>query len=195
MAFSNVVAFFIILTTAATLHANGQTDVSTAAQAAQALAPLAGKWASVLFVCGIIGTGLLAIPVLAGSAAYAVGEGFNWNASLEKKPKEATEFYAVIASLHLDWRIALNFIGINPIKALFWAAVLNGVLAAPLMAVIMHMASTKKVMDKFTVPLYLRVVGWIATAVMLAVVDWRVCDVEVTRYTPNSDTRPETSAA
>jgi Mn2+/Fe2+ NRAMP family transporter len=168
MALSNIVAFFIILTTAATLHAHGQTDVTTAAQAAQALAPLAGKWASILFVCGIIGTGMLAIPVLAGSAAYAVGEGLNWSASLEKKPKEATGFYAVIAVSTLIG-VALNFIGINPIKALFWAAVLNGVLAAPLMAVIMHMASSKRVMDKFTVPLYLRVVGWIATAVMLVV--------------------------
>jgi NRAMP (natural resistance-associated macrophage protein)-like metal ion transporter len=168
MALSNVVAFFIILTTAATLHAHGQTDVSTAAQAAQALAPLAGHWASTLFVCGIIGTGMLAIPVLAGSAAYAVGEGLNWNASLEKKPKEAPGFYSVIAVSTLIG-IALNFMGINPIKALFWAAVLNGVLAAPLMAVIMHMASSKKVMDKFTVPLYLKVVGWIATTVMLAV--------------------------
>jgi Mn2+/Fe2+ NRAMP family transporter len=168
MALSNVVAFFIILTTAATLHAHGQTDVSTAAQAAKALAPLAGKWASILFVCGIIGTGMLAIPVLAGSAAYAVGEGLNWNASLEEKPQDARGFYAVIAASTLVG-IALNFIGINPIKALFWAAVLNGVLAAPLMAVIMHMASSKKVMDKFAVPLYLRVVGWIATAAMLAV--------------------------
>ena len=168
MAFSNVVAFFIILTTAATLHAHGQTDVSTAAQAAQALAPLAGKWASILFVCGIIGTGMLAIPVLAGASAYAVGEGLSWNASLEEKPKDATGFYAVIA-VSTVIGIALNFIGINPIKALFWAAVLNGVLAGPLMAVIMHMASSKKVMDKFTIPLYLRVVGWIATAAMLAV--------------------------
>jgi Mn2+/Fe2+ NRAMP family transporter len=168
MALSNIVAFFIILTTAATLHAHGQTDVSTAAEAAQALAPLAGRWASILFACGIIGTGMLAIPVLAGSAAYAVGEGLRWNASLEEKPKDARGFYVVIAVSTLVG-IALNFIGINPIKALFWAAVLNGVLAAPLMAVIMHMASSKKVMDKFTVPLYLRVVGWIATAAMLAV--------------------------
>ncbi len=168
MALSNVVAFFIILTTAATLHAHGQMDVSTAAQAAEALAPLAGHWASILFACGIIGTGMLAIPVLAGSAAYAVGEGLRWNASLEEKPKDARGFYSVIAVSTLVG-IALNFIGINPIKALFWAAVLNGVLAAPLMAVIMHMASSKKVMDEFTVPLYLRVVGWIATAAMLAV--------------------------
>jgi Mn2+/Fe2+ NRAMP family transporter len=111
---------------------------------------------------------MLAIPVLAGSAAYAMGEGCNWTASLEKKPKEAVRFYTIIAAATLIG-IALNFIGINPIRALFWAAVLNGVLAAPLMAVIMHMASSKKVMDKFTVPLYLRVVGWTATAVMLAV--------------------------
>jgi NRAMP (natural resistance-associated macrophage protein)-like metal ion transporter len=168
MALSNAVAFFIILTTAATLHAHGQTDVSTAAQAAQALAPLAGRGASILFACGIIGTGMLAIPVLAGSAAYAMGEGCNWTTSLEKKPKEAVGFYTIIAAATLVG-IALNFIGINPIRALFWAAVLNGVLAAPLMAVIMHMASSKKVMDKFTIPLYLRVVGWTATAVMLAV--------------------------
>ena len=168
MALSNVVAFFIILTAAATLHAHGQTDVTTAAQAAQALTPLAGKWASTLFVCGIIGTGMLAIPVLAGSAAYAFGEGLNWNASLEKKPSEAVRFYAVIAASTLVG-IALNFIGINPIKALVWAAVLNGVLAAPLMAVIMHMATSKKVMDKFTVPPYLRVAGWIGTVVMLVV--------------------------
>jgi NRAMP (natural resistance-associated macrophage protein)-like metal ion transporter len=168
MALSNIVAFFIILTTAATLHAHGQKDVGTAAQAAQALAPLAGKWASTIFVCGIIGTGLLAIPVLAGSAAYAVGEGLNWNASLEQKPEEAAGFYGVIAVATVIG-IALNFIGINPMKALFWAAVLNGVLAAPLMAVIMHMASSKKVMDKFIVPHYLRVVGWMATAAMLVV--------------------------
>jgi NRAMP (natural resistance-associated macrophage protein)-like metal ion transporter len=168
MAVSNVVAFFIILTTATTLHAHGLTDITTAAQAAQALTPFAGRWASALFVCGIIGTGLLAIPVLAGSAAYAIGEGLNWNASLEEKPKEAAGFYTVIAASTLIG-IALNFIGINPIKALVWAAVLNGVLAAPLMAVIMHMASSRKVMDRFTIPLYLRVAGWLGAAVMLCV--------------------------
>jgi Mn2+/Fe2+ NRAMP family transporter len=168
MALSNVVAYFIILTTAATLHAHGRTDVSTASQAAQALTPLAGKAAEILFACGIIGTGLLAIPVLAGSAAYAVGEGMNWTASLEEKPRDAPRFYAVIGVATLCG-IAINFLGINPIKALFWAAVLNGLLAAPLMAVIMHMASSRKVMDRFTMPLYLRVAGWAATAVMLGV--------------------------
>jgi NRAMP (natural resistance-associated macrophage protein)-like metal ion transporter len=168
MALSNIVAFFIILTTAATLHAHGQTTVATAAQAAEALTPLAGPWAAGLFVCGIIGTGMLAIPVLAGSAAYAMGESVKWPASLEKKPKQAAGFYLTIAAA-TSAGIGLNFLHVDPIRALFWAAVLNGMLAAPLMAVIMHMASSQKVMDKFTIPLYLRVVGWIATAVMFGV--------------------------
>ena len=130
--------------------------------------PLAGRWAAGLFVCGIIGTGMLAIPVLAGSAAYAMGEAFKWPASLEKKPQQAPGFYVTIAVATLAG-IALNFLHIDPIRALFWAAVLNGMLAAPLMAVIMHMAASPKVMDKFTIPLYLRVVGWAATAVMFGV--------------------------
>jgi len=168
MALSNLVAFFIILTTAATLHAHGQTDVATAAQAAQALAPLAGRWAAGLFVCGIIGTGMLAIPVLAGSAAYAIGESFKWPASLKKKPEQAVGFYLTIGAATLAG-VGLNFLHIDPIRALFWAAVLNGMLAAPLMAVIMHMAASRDVMDKFTIPLYLRVAGWTATAVMFGV--------------------------
>lgn len=168
MALSNVVAFFIILTTAATLHAHGTTDVATAAQAAQALQPLAGRWAAALFMCGIIGTGMLAIPVLAGSAGYAMGEACKWPASLEKSASQAPGFYFTIALATLGG-IVLNFLHRDPIRALFWAAVLNGLLAAPLMAVIMHMASSAKVMDKFTIPLYLRVVGWAATAVMVGV--------------------------
>jgi Mn2+/Fe2+ NRAMP family transporter len=168
MALSNIVGFFIILTTAATLHAHGTTDVATAALAAQALQPLAGRWAAGLFVCGIIGTGMLAIPVLAGSAGYAMGEGCNWPASLQKKAAQAPGFYVTIAVATLGG-IALNFLHIDPIRALFWAAVLNGLLAAPLMGVIMHMASSRKVMDKFTIPLYLRIVGWAATAVMVGV--------------------------
>jgi Mn2+/Fe2+ NRAMP family transporter len=167
MALSNVVAFFIILTTAATLHAHGQTDVDSAAQAAKALAPLAGPWAEVLFACGIIGTGMLAVPVLAGSAGYAIGEARNWPASLERKPQNAVRFYVAIGAATFAG-IALNFLHINPIRALYWAAVLNGVLAAPLMAVIMHMASSRKVMEKFVVPRYLRVAGWVATLVMFA---------------------------
>ena len=168
MALSNIVAFFIILTTAATLHAHGKTDIATAAQAAEALVPLAGRWAAGLFVCGIIGTGMLAIPVLAGSAAYAMGESFKWPASLEKKPNQAVGFYVTIAAATLAG-VAMNFLHIDPIRALFWAAVLNGMLAAPLMAVIMHMAASQKVMGKFTIPLYLRVVGLTATVIMFAV--------------------------
>lgn len=165
MALSNIVAFFIILTTAATLHAHAERDVSTAAQAARALTPLAGRWAGGLFACGIIGTGMLAVPVLAGSAAYAIAEARKWPVSLERKPQRATRFYLAIAAASLAG-IGLNFLQINPIRALYWAAVLNGVLAAPLMAVIMHIASSRKVMDKFAVPTYLRVVGWLATLTM-----------------------------
>ncbi len=165
MALSNIVAFFIILTAAVTLHAKGVHDVATAAQAAQALWPLGGRWATGLFVCGIIGTGMLAIPVLAGSAGYALGEACKWPASLEKKPRQAPGFYVTIAVATVAG-IVLNFLHIDPIRALFWAAVLNGVLAAPLMAVIMHMASSKRVMDRFTLPSYLKVIGWAATAVM-----------------------------
>jgi len=168
MALSNLVAFFIILTTAVTLHAHGNTAVTSAARAAQALAPLAGRWAAGLFACGIIGTGMLAVPVLAGSAAYAIGEACKWPASLEKKPEQAAGFYLTIAAATLAG-VGLNFLHIDAIRALFWAAVLNGMLAAPLMAVIMHMAMSRKVMDKFTIPMYLRVIGWSATAVMLAV--------------------------
>ena len=168
MALSNIVAFFIILTTAATLHAHGETDVGSAAQAAKALAPLAGPWAAGIFACGIIGTGLLAVPVLAGSAAYAIGEARKWQVSLERKPKNAVRFYITIAAATIAG-IALNFLHLDPIRALYWAAVLNGVLAAPLMAVILHMASSKQVMDKFTIPFYLRVIGWTATAVMFVV--------------------------
>ena len=127
MALSNIVAFFIILTTAATLHAHGTTDVSTAAQAAQALQPLAGRWAAELFVCGIIGTGMLAIPVLAGSAAYALGEACKWPASLEKKAEQAPGFYLTITVATVAG-IVLNFLHIDPIRALFWAAVLKRII-------------------------------------------------------------------
>jgi NRAMP (natural resistance-associated macrophage protein)-like metal ion transporter len=168
MALSNIVAFFIILTTAVTLHAHGDVQVTTSAQAAEALAPLAGRWAVGLFACGIIGTGMLAIPVLAGSAAYAMGEACRWRASLENKPEQAPRFYLTIAIATL-LGIFFNFFHVNPIQALFWAAVLNGVFAAPLMAVILQMASSRKVMGKFAVPAYLRVVGWSATLVMFGV--------------------------
>ena len=168
MALSNVVAFFIILTTAATLHVHGIHEISNSAQAALALKPLAGRYAFLLFVCGIVGTGMLAVPVLAGSAAFGIGEARHWRVGLERKPKEAARFYAAIGGATLVGS-SLNFFSIDPIKALFWAAVLNGLVAAPLMVVIMIMASSPKVMGKFVIPRYLRVVGWIATGVMVCV--------------------------
>ena len=167
MALSNVVAFFIILTAAATLRAQGVTEVGTAAEAAKALAPLAGRWAESLFASGIIGTGMLAVPVLAGSACYAIGEARKWRVSLESKPGRAVEFYVAITVATVAG-MCLNFLHIDPIRALYLAAVLNGLLAAPLMAVIMHLASSRRVMERFVIPRYLRIVGWAATVVMLA---------------------------
>ena len=168
MAFSNVVAFFIILTAASTLHIHGITDVATCAQAAAALKPIAGRFATALFVCGIIGTGMLAVPVLAASAAYGVGEGCRWRVSLERRPRQAVGFYGVIA-IAIATGLTLNFLHIDPVKALYWSAILNGLVAAPLMAVIMMMASNRKVMGKFVIPPYLRWVGWSATTVMFCV--------------------------
>jgi Mn2+/Fe2+ NRAMP family transporter len=158
MAFSNLVAFFIILTAAATLHTHGITEISTSAQAAKALEPLGGRFAFLLFVCGIVGTGLLAVPVLAASACYGIGEACRWKTSLERKPREAIRFYAAITAATLIG-LSLNFMHIDPI--------LNGVVAAPLMAVIMIMASSKKVMGQFAIPLPLKLMGWIATTVMM----------------------------
>jgi NRAMP (natural resistance-associated macrophage protein)-like metal ion transporter len=168
MAFSNAVAFFIILTTASTLHVHGITEISSSAQAANALEPLAGRFAFVLFVCGIVGTGLLAIPVLAASAAYGIGEACRWDISLERTPTRAVRFYAAISAATLIG-LSLNFLHIDPVRALFWAAILNGLVAAPLMAVIMMMASNRRVMGKFVIPSYLKSMGWIATGVMLCV--------------------------
>jgi NRAMP (natural resistance-associated macrophage protein)-like metal ion transporter len=166
MAFSNLVALFIIITTAATLHAHGILGVETAAQAAKALEPLAGHFAFAIFALGIIGTGLLAVPVLAGSSAYAVGETLRWRASLEKPPAQAPKFYwTLVAATGIG--LSMNFVGIDPIRALFWAAVLNGVAAAPIMAVLMLMSANRRVMSKFTLSKPLRVVGWCATVVML----------------------------
>ncbi len=167
MGLSNAVALFIILTTAATLHAAGIRDVETSAQAAKALEPLAGQFAFGLFAVGIIGTGLLAVPVLAGSAAYGVAETFRWRASLEMRPEKAKQFYGVLAVATLVG-LALNFVGLNPIRALFWSAVINGVVSVPLMVVTMRMAMNRKVMGKFTLPATLHVMGWVATAVMVA---------------------------
>jgi NRAMP (natural resistance-associated macrophage protein)-like metal ion transporter len=166
MAFSNVVAFFIILTTAVTLHGSTAKSIGTAADAAKALQPIAGPWAFGLFALGIIGTGLLAIPVLAGSLAYAVAETFRWPASLETEPRKARRFYATLAAAILG-AILLNFLGIDPIRALYWSAVVNGIVAVPLMFLLMSMAMNRVVVGKFVLPAYFRIAGWIATFVML----------------------------
>ena len=165
MAFSNLIALSIITTAAATLHATGKTDIQTSAQAAEALRPIAGALAEWIFALGIVGTGLLAIPVLAGATAYAVGEGRRWPVGLARKPKEAIAFYSVLA-LSAAVGIALNFTSINPISALFWSAVINGVLAVPVMVLLMIMARHKDVMGHFTIggPLYW--LGWLSTAAM-----------------------------
>lgn len=167
MAFSNLVAYFVILTAAATLNAAGRTDIATAAQAAEALRPVAGPFASLLFAAGIIGTGLLAVPVLAGSAAYAVGEALRWPVGLERRPSEARGFYAVLSAAILVG-LGLNLTGVDPIRALFWTAIINGVAAAPVLAAMMLLATSPRVMGRFVIDRRLRVTGWLTTAVMLA---------------------------
>jgi NRAMP (natural resistance-associated macrophage protein)-like metal ion transporter len=167
MGLSNAVALFIIVTTAATLHAHGVTDIQTSSQAAEALRPIAGRFAFLVFALGIIGTGMLALPVLAGSAAYAMGETFGWHVGLGRKPHRAKAFYGCIAAATLIG-VLLNFSPIDPIRALFWSAVINGVVAAPVMVLMMLMASNKAVMGDFPLPVSLRVMGWVATTVMAA---------------------------
>ncbi len=167
MAFSNLIAFFIILTTAVTLHAAGKTDIQSAEQAAEALRPIAGNAAFVLFSLGLIGTGLLAVPVLAGSVAYAVGEARGWRTGLERPLNEARPFYLVIA-LAIVVGIAVDFMGLDPIKALVWSAVVNGVIVVPIMAAMMVVASRRKLMGEFVAARWQRVLGWAATAIMAA---------------------------
>ena len=169
MGFSNLVAFFIMLTAAVTLHLHGITDIQTSAQAAQALRPLAGDFAFTLFSAGIVGTGLLAVPVLAGSAAYAVAEAFEWRIGLGLRLAQARGFYAIVVVATI-LGVALNFTPIDPIKALFWCAVINGVVAVPIMAVMMLMAVRKEIMGPFVITRRLKVLGWLATATMAAVV-------------------------
>lgn len=167
MAFAAVVFYFIVLTTAVTLHARGITDIQSSADAAEALRPIAGRYVFWLFAAGIVGTGLLAVPVLAGSAAYAVGEAMGWRSCLERKPGAAKGFYCVIAVATL-LGLALDFTRIDPIKALFWTAVINGVVAGPLLIVMMLMASSARVMgEQFTLPMRLKFWGWVATVVMI----------------------------
>ncbi len=165
MGFSNLVAFFIILTTAITLNANGVTQIETSAQAADALRPIAGEFAFLLFSLGIIGTGLLAVPVLAGSAAYAMAGTFRWKNSLEMRPMAAKRFYGIIAISTLVG-VAINFMPIDPIKALFWSAVINGVISVPIMVVMMLLASRRDVMGRLTPPMRLKAIGWVATGAM-----------------------------
>jgi len=167
MAVSNLVAIAIMIGTAATLNAAGKTDIATAADAAEALRPVAGHFAFLLFALGIVGTGLLAVPVLAGSAAYAIGEARGWRIGLEKKPTDAPGFYAVIGTAML-LGIGIDWSPIDPIKALFWSAVINGVVAVPIMAVMMVVVSRKSIMAEFTAPMPLLLFGWAATAVMAA---------------------------
>ena len=169
MGFSNLIALFIIISAAATLHAAGIEDIQTSAQAAEALRPLAGDGAFLLFSLGIIGTGMLAVPVLAGSAAYAVTEAFEWKSGLDRKLLEAREFYAIIALATLGG-VLLDFTPIDPIKALFWSAVINGVIAVPIMIVMMLLADDPRVMGAFTVTRRLKALGWLATWTMAAAV-------------------------
>lgn len=169
MTFSNLVAFFIMVTAAVTLNVNGITDIETSAQAAQALRPLAGDFAFVLFAAGIVGTGMLAVPVLSGSAAYAVAEAFDWPIGLGRTVTNAKGFYAIVAIATL-LGVVLNFSPVDPIKALFWSAVINGVIAVPIMAILMLMADRRDVMGRFVVTTQLKVLGWIATAVMAVAV-------------------------
>lgn len=167
MAVSNVIAIAIMVGTAATLNAAGQHDIESAADAAKALQPVAGKFAFLLFALGIVGTGLLAVPVLAGSAAYAIGESRGWKCGLEHKPWEAVGFYVVIGLATL-LGIAIDWSPIEPIKALFYSAVINGFAAVPIMAAMMIVVSRGSAMGKFTAKPRLLILGWTATAVMAA---------------------------
>jgi Mn2+/Fe2+ NRAMP family transporter len=167
MALSNVVALFIILTCAATLAAHGVKDIQTSAQAAEALRPIAGPAVFVVFALGIVGTGLLAVPVLAGSAAYALGEALGWHVGLARRFERAREFYLTIAAAVVVGAV-LNFTPIDPIKALFWSAVINGIVAVPVMVMMMLLASRPKVMGRFILPWPLKAVGWVSTAAMAA---------------------------
>jgi len=169
MAFSNGIAFCIILATAVTLHAQGVTDIQTAEQAAAALRPIAGDLAFLLFSLGIVGTGLLAVPVLAGSAAYAVGELYGWRSGLERRMSEAKGFYGVIAAAVL-LGLAVDYSGVDPIRALFWSAVLNGVISVPILAAMMVVARRRSLMAEFVATPMQTLGGWVTTGVMLVAV-------------------------
>jgi NRAMP (natural resistance-associated macrophage protein)-like metal ion transporter len=165
MGFSNLVAWSIMLTTAVTLHMHGIFDVGSSAQAAAALRPIAGELAFALFALGIIGTGLLAIPVLAGSAAYAMAGAFDWRSSLELEPQAARKFYAIIVAATLTG-VGMGFLPLDPMRALYWSAVINGVVAVPVMVVTMLLSSRRGVMGDVKLSRRLRVLGWSCTTVM-----------------------------
>jgi Mn2+/Fe2+ NRAMP family transporter len=165
MGLSNLVALFIIVTTAATLNAHGVTDIQTSSQAAEALRPIAGPLVFVVFALGIVGTGLLAVPVLAGSAAYAVGETFGWHVGLARKAHKAKAFYSFLFAA-VAAGVIMNLTPIDPIKALFWSAVINGVVAVPVMVMLMILASHRKAMGDFTLSTPLKAMGWLATVAM-----------------------------
>jgi Mn2+/Fe2+ NRAMP family transporter len=169
MGFSNLISLFIIITTAATLNAHGITDIQTSSQAAEALRPIAGVFTFALFAAGIIGIGVLAVPVLAGSAAYALGEALDWPTGLARRPLDAKAFYGAIGAATLVG-VLINFVHLDPIKALFWSAVINGVVAVPLMVVIMLMAMQWQVMGSFTLPRPLWAMGWLSTGAMAVAV-------------------------
>ena len=169
MGFSNLVALAIMVTTAATLNANGTTDIQTSAQAAEALRPIAGQFAFAVFALGIVGTGLLAVPVLAGSGAYALGEARRWPTGFSRNLQEAKAFYATVAIATLVGMV-MNFSGLDPIKTLYWSAVLNGIIAVPVMATMMLMAARSDIMGRFAINGALKWIGWMATAVMAAAV-------------------------
>jgi Mn2+/Fe2+ NRAMP family transporter len=165
MIFSNLVAFFIIVTTAATLNAHGKHDIATAQQAAEALTPLAGRFAALLFTLGMVGTGILAVPVLAGSSAYVAAQTFGFREGLNERPRRAPRFYAILTA-GVIIGIAMNLLHIDAIRALFWSAVLNGVAAVPLIAVIVWFASSRSVMGKWRSSLVARAWGWATVGLM-----------------------------
>ncbi len=169
MGFSNLIAFFIIMSTAATLHVAGIVDIQTSSQAAEALRPLGGEMTFPLFSLGIIGTGMLTVPVLSGSAAYAVSESFDWQSGLDMKLHEALEFYGIIAIATVGG-VALTFTHLDPVRALVWSAEINGVIAVPIMAVMMLLAAREDIMGRFVIRPRLRRLGWAATAVMAVTV-------------------------
>ena len=165
MFYSNITAYFIILATAVTLNVYGITDINTAAQAASALRPLAGDFAFLLFAMGILGVGFIGVPVLAGAGAYALSEVLNWNTGLERKVADAQGFYSII-TVSVFLGLAIQYTPISPMKALFWSAVINGIIAVPLMVVVILLVSKKSVMGKFTASRPIIILGWVAVAVM-----------------------------